>query len=165
VILLLAFACSPSAKDVVDGLASENPTTREDVAEAGGSIHDPRVVAALIEALGDPSAEVRKNAVESLATLRALDAVPSLCELVARDPSEAVRRSAVTSLARLGDARAVPVLVAALDRNRESPPLDAIWALGEIGDPGAVAILSELRKSGDVYVAYNASRALERIKG
>jgi HEAT repeat protein len=165
ILLATLLACGPSAQQVVAGLASENPTTREDMARAAGSIHHAKVVTALIEALDDPSPDVRKNAVESLAALKAIDAVPSLCELVGGDPSEAVQRAAVASLARLGDPRAVPVLVAHLEANRSSPPLDAIWALGEIGDPGAVAILSELRKSSDVYVAYNATHALERIKG
>jgi HEAT repeat protein len=111
---------------------------------------------ALIRALEDRSVEVRRNAVESRSCAR--DAVPS-CGLVERDLAVGVQRAAITALARLGDARAVPVLVRHLDARRDAPPLDAIWALGEIGDPSAVAILSELRRSGDVYVSYNASRA------
>ncbi len=163
--LLLLLACGSSSDTVVSGLASENPIVREDMAREAASFDDARVVEALVRALDDPSGEVRRNAIDSLATLRARDAVPSLCDHVERDPSVAVRRAAITALARLGDPRAVPVLVAHLEAHPDAPPLDAIWALGEIGDPGAVPILSELRRSGDAYVSYNASRALERIKG
>ena len=162
--LFLLLACGPSASSVVDGLASENPIEREAMAREAASLQDARVVQQLIEALGDRSVEVRRNAVESLGSLRARDAVPTLCDLVERDPAVGVQRAAITALARLGDARAVPVLVRLLEARRDAPPLDAIWALGEIGDPSAVAILSELRRSGDVYVSYNASKALARIK-
>jgi HEAT repeat protein len=157
-------ACG-SADRVLDGLASENPITREAMAREAASFDDLRVVEALISALDDPSIEVRRNAVESLGALRAPDAVPRLCELVENDPVAGVQRAAITALARLRDPRAVPILVAHLERRRTAPPLDAIWALGEIGDPSAVAILSELRRSADVYVSYNASKALARIRG
>lgn len=150
---------------MVDGLASENPIVREEMAREAASSADARVVAALVQALEDPSVEVRRSAVDSLAALRATDAVPGLCDRIERDPAIGVRRAAVTALARLRDERAVPVLVAHLEQHRAAPPLDAIWALGEIGSSGAVPILSELRRSGDPYVAYNASKALARIKG
>jgi len=162
--LFLLLACGLSADSIVDGLASENPITREAMAREAASHDDARVVDALIQALEDRSVDVRRNAVESLGALRARDAVPSLCDLVERDPSVGVQRAAITALARLGDARAVPVLVHHLETRRDAPPLDAIWALGEIGDPSAVAILSELRRSGDVYVSFNASKALARIR-
>jgi HEAT repeat protein len=163
--LFLLLACGPSHSTVVAGLASENPITREAMAREASSFDDARVVDALVRALEDPSVAVRRNAVDSLGALRASDAVPSLCDLVDRDPAVGVQRAAITALARLRDARAVPVLVAHLETRRDAPPLDAIWALGEIGDPRAVAILSELRRSADVYVSYNASKALARIKG
>lgn len=162
--LFLLLACG-SVEQVVEGLASENPSTREAMAREASSFDDARVVDALIAALDDPSIEVRRNAVESLGALRASGAVPSLCDLVVHDRAMGVQRAAITALARLRDTRAVPVLVRHLELRRDAPPLDAIWALGEIGDPSAVAILSELRKSGDVYVAYNASKALARIRG
>ena len=162
--LLLLLACGPSPGAVVDGLASENPIEREAMARDAASIDDPRVIEALIGALEDRSVDVRRHAVESLGALRAPDAIPSLCDLVERDPAVGVQRAAITALARIGDARAVPVLVRHLEAHRDAPPLDVIWALGEIGDPSAVAILSELRRSGDVYVSYNASKALARIR-
>ena len=162
--LFLLLACAPSVDSVVNGLASENPIAREAMAREAASVHDARVIDALIAALEDRSVDVRRNAVESLGALRAYDAVPSLCNLVEHDPAGGVQRAATTALARLGDARAVPVLVRHLEARRDAPPLDAIWALGEIGDPNAVAILSELRRSGDAYVSYNASKALARIK-
>ena len=162
--LFLLLACGPSVDSVVTGLASENPIAREAMAREAASVHDVRVIEALTAALEDRSVDVRRNAVESLGALRARDAVPSLCDLVEHDPAVGVQRAAITALARLGDARAVPVLVRHLDARRDAPPLDAIWALGEIGDRSAVAILSELRRSGDVYVSYNASKALARIR-
>ena len=161
--LFVLLACG-SVDRVLDGLASENPITREAMAREAASFEDARVVDALLETLDDPSIEVRRNAVESLGALRASDAVPSLCDLVEHDPAVGVQRAAITALGRLRDTRAVPVLVAHLERRRDAPPLDAIWALGEIGDPSAVAILSELRRSGDAYVSYNASKALARIR-
>ena len=160
--LFLLLACGPSVDSVVNGLESENPIAREAMAREAASVHDARVIDALIAALEDRSVDVRRNAVESLGALRAHDAVPDLCDLVEHDPAVGVQRAAITTLARLGDARAVPVLVRHLEKHHDA--LDAIWALGEIGDPSAVAILSELRRSGDVYVSYNASKALSRIK-
>jgi HEAT repeat protein len=163
IVWLALLACHPSADAVVKGLASDNPVAREDMARTARTVDDPSVVKALMASLSDPSDGVRLRAIDSLLALRATDAVPALCSLVANG-SPAVRRAAVDALGRLGDARAAPVLIAELEAKPDVAPLDGIWALGQLGDPAAIPVLSRLRNSGDVYVAYNATKALRKIK-
>lgn len=164
-VLLLALlaACSPSDEDLARNLQSPNPVVREDTAKIARNYGSDAVNKALIAALADPSIVVRKNAVDSLAELEATEAAVPLAELLPNEPDPGVQRQIVDALGRLKDPAGVPPLIALLEANPDAPPLNAIWALGNIGDNRALEILSSLRGSTDTYVAYNATAALRLI--
>lgn len=161
--LLLSLACGPDAAVIATGIGSDNPAVRQDMVVAGKLVDDPVVIEALIVALEDDSALIRASAVESLADLEAVDAVPAICERL-NDPEDLVQRAAVDALGRLQDPAAAPALIEHLDNQRGGRiPLNALWALGNIGDVAALPILSRLREHEDPYVAYNADLALREI--
>ena len=156
-------ACGPSPEAIATGIGSDNPAVRQDMVAAGKLIDDPVVIEALIGALEDESALIRVSAIESLADLDAVEAVPMIAYRL-DDSDEKVQRAAVDALGRLGDPAATEPLVAYLDDRRAGRvPLNALWALGNIGDPAALPILSRFREHEDPYVAYNADEALRAI--
>lgn len=157
-------ACGPSDEDIANNLQSPNPVVREDTAKIARNFGSDAVNAALVVAISDPSPTVRLNAVESLADLEVLSAAKPLADLLPTEPDPAVQKAIIDTLGRLKDPVAVPALVAWLDANPEKPPLNAIWALGNIGDKGALDVLSRMRESQDVYVRYNATAALRLLR-
>ncbi|HJN76616.1 MAG TPA: HEAT repeat domain-containing protein [Myxococcota bacterium] len=161
--LLLLLACGPAPEAIATGISSDNPTVRQDMVVAAKLVDDPVVIEALIGALEDDSTVIRVSAIESLADLSAVEAVPAICERL-DDDEEGVRRAAVDALGRLQDPGGTEALIEYLDEHRAGRvPLNALWALGNIGDPAALPILSRFREHEDPYVAYNADLALRAI--
>ncbi|RME27653.1 MAG: HEAT repeat domain-containing protein [Deltaproteobacteria bacterium] len=161
----LLLACGPSPEDVAAQLASENPAVREDTARRARNFNSPVVIEGLIRALDDPSEQVRLNAIASLIALDARDAVPKLASMITADPSPDVRREAIDALGRMPDPRGVDPIVSLLEETADTrPPLNAIWAAGQLGDMKALPVLTRLRESSDPYVSYNANQALRRIR-
>ncbi len=162
---ILLLACGPTDEDIARNLQAPNPVVREDTAKIARNYGSDAVVAALVAALQDPSATTRRNAVDSLAELEAVSAAPTLAAMLPTEPDERVQRQIVDALGRLGDPVAVPALLTWLGEREADPPLNAIWALGNIGDPASLEMLSRLRTSADPYVAYNATLALRLLHG
>ena len=159
-------ACGPSAEDIATNLTSNNPVVREDSAKMARQHDDEVIIVALQVALNDPSDEVRLNAVESLAELEAVEAVPALIAVVQADGKPEVVSAAVDALGRIADPRAVSVLMAHLEQKGASRlTLNAIWALGNIGDGHAMPLLARIREgSDDPYIVYSTERALRLLK-
>jgi len=161
--LFLLAACGTDPNVVIVGLQSDNPVVREDMVLVARGVRDEEVNQALIGALDDSSQVVRLRAVESLAAHENSNAVPALVQKLADEDVE-VRQAAVDALGVLADPRAVPALIAYVkDRQPGDFPLNALWALGNIGDHQAVPILARLREHSDPYVVYNAETALRRL--
>ena len=166
--LALLTGCGPSSEDIAGNLASSNPVTREDTAKIARNFGSPEVEAALITALEDPAQKVRYNALESLIELETVEAVPAIMAMLEVESDRDVEKLAVDALGRMKDPQAVPTLIAYVETCRDDPsrsvPLNAIWALGFIGDAQALTLLSELRESPDNYVAWNADQALKSLR-
>ena len=161
--LMLLSACGKDPNVVVQGLQSENPVVREDMVLVARGVKEKVVRDALIGALGDNSDRVRERAVESLAAHGHKDAVPALIAMLG-DTNSAVRMAAVDALGVLKDSRAVPSLIAYIKAPPPGEfPLNAVWALGNIGDHQAIPVLSSLRQNENPYVVYNAEVALRRL--
>jgi HEAT repeat protein len=164
----LLIGCGPSPEDIANNLTSTNPATREDTAKIARNFGSPEVETALMAALGDPSPKVRYNALESLIDLETVEAVPAIMAMLDVETDPDVEKLAVDALGRLKDPQAVPALIAYVEGCREEPgrgiPLNAIWALGFIGDSRALALLSELRESDDIYVSWSADQALKNLR-
>lgn len=79
-----------------------------------------------------------------------------------RDEDPVVCREAVAALAQTKSREGLPALLELMDEERNKYAV--IWALGEIGDPSAIPVLSRLLVNGDEYEKYNARKALEKIE-
>jgi len=163
ILALVLAACSPSDEDIARNLQSPNPVVREDTAKIARNYGSTAVNQALVGALADPSALVRKNAVDSLADLEATEAAPKLAEMLNTETDPGVLRELVDAIGRLKDPNTAPALIDWLSARESDPPLNAIWALGNIGDQRALELLSRLRSSSDPIVAYNATAALRLL--
>jgi HEAT repeat protein len=161
--MLLLAACGTDPNVVIVGLQSENPVVREDMVLVARGVREEVVTQALIAALEDSSQVVRVRAVESLAAHENTDAVPALIQKLSDEDAE-VRQATVDALGVLADSRAVPALLAYLDDRQPGDfPLNALWALGNIGDHQAISALSRLRGHSNPYVVYNAEVALRKL--
>jgi HEAT repeat protein len=119
----------------------------------------PYAVPYLAELLRSPDAELVMFALQILARVGHPKATAGILPLLHHaDPN--VAQAAVEALGRLRNTDAVPALLELL-RGNLWLQLAAVTALGEIGDPAAVAPLLSLVP--DSFVAEQAVRALQRI--
>lgn len=160
-LLLSMVACGPDPAVVAQGLGSGNPAVRGDMMDLAKNVQDPVVALALVGALQDPKAELRVRALVALAEQEDLSVVPAVSEALL-DPDPRVQQAAAECLGRLGDPLGGPALLAFVE-SQKRPPLNAIWALGRIGDASAIPVLSELQNSVDDHVAWNATQALREL--
>ncbi|MBW2174241.1 MAG: HEAT repeat domain-containing protein [Deltaproteobacteria bacterium] len=79
-----------------------------------------------------------------------------------REEDPVICREAIAALALIKSKEGLSALLKLLDEERNKYAV--IWALGEIGDPTAIPILSRLLANGDDYEKYNARKALEKIE-
>jgi HEAT repeat protein len=122
----------------------------------------PRFVPFVVTSLGDPSAAVRRSAVEALARQPAVDVVGTL-EPLLRDADPDVRGAAVTVLGGLRSRRVRQLL-----RNQaESDPetlLEVVRALGKLGDTTSIPFLSTLFERDGTAVKLATIEALKDMK-
>jgi RNA polymerase sigma factor (sigma-70 family) len=104
-----------AAPPLIEALTSKDETVRATAAHALGFLSiDPHIfVPALIQALGDPSAEVREAAGRTLFGLRPEASVPALA-VALKSPKSRVRTQAAEVLSRIGAPNARPALSALL---------------------------------------------------
>jgi HEAT repeat protein len=159
-VLLAGFGDSSAAQVMRDLMADPNDRLRT-VAYAWFEHHiDPSVVPALVDALGREQSEFVR---------------PALLRTVAAHTNDPRARAAVEPLIvrgqddfrgalidALGDYRAAFALPAIADVARLDGPLqdDAVTSVGEIGDPSAHALLTELQRSGPKVVQPSVAAAM-----
>jgi HEAT repeat protein len=113
------------------------------IVRALGAIGLREATPAVIEALADSNADVRRAAAQALGGLKDERSVNAL--IAALDDAEpGVRISVAMSLGSLRDARAVPRLIDRLKDSDESVRIFAAVALGDIGDRRALTPIEEL---------------------
>ncbi len=126
--------------------------------------NDPRAVAALMEALRDSDAGVRRAAARGLGELEAPQAVAALVPAL-RDADAEMRQTAAWALGRIEDARAVDGLGSALRDSSSQVRRMAAWALGQIEDASAAGALVPLLRDTAAEVRKTAAWALSRMEG
>lgn len=168
----------PAVDPLIKALKDDNPQVRSLAAQDLGIIGDKKATNSLIKALKDPVSEVRMNAAFSLGQLQAVEAVEPLIELLKDENGEVIRYT-VIALGMLKDPRATEPLCEVLKLDDASISYDgdsdmrytgnsnirseAVFALGETGDPRAVDTLLDLL--ADKEVGSSAASSLGRIKG
>jgi HEAT repeats len=158
-----------ASRKVVEEMAvDENRFLVRNAVAILGEVGGDRAVELVTSALANPDARVRREALLSLAKLRDEEAGQLVVGLL-DDPDPGVRIAAAIAAGELKIERALRSLIAMLDGSSdpdERPPL--IRALGQLGDPGAVASIEKhavrslfSRPPTDVRIA--AYRALNSI--
>ncbi len=163
---------------LIEVLRDDDPDVRSATAEALGVLGDTRAVEPLLENLsGDPSSDVKLNAVVSLGKLGDDRAVPLLRELVRSRGEEIVwdeeeflsggwddwldvQLRAIEALADIGASGPVPDIMAAMDdpdgQDLSAPGCQAMSRLGEAG----IDALGQYLDHGSARMRRSAARAL-----
>lgn len=159
-----------------ENLQAEDPEPRYWSADALGKIGDPAAIPALIRALADPFDAVRMSACVALGDLKAVEAVPSLIDIVAGRvapgrhlslfvPEEVgeVQWMAAQALDRIGDNRAVGPLTKILPTAGGDLGLYVAQVLGGLNDRRAVPALIDESKRHEEPELRGIAEALGRI--
>ena len=98
---------------------------------------------ALLDAVGDRDAAVRKCAADALGRIGDVSAVPALMDAL-QDIDRGVRCNAANALGRIGDASAIPALAESLEDGDQYVCKCAADALGQIGVPAIPVLIAAL---------------------
>jgi len=120
-----------------------SPEIRAILARAVGRREDARAREALLAALSDPEARVRRAAASALSRFPGEASVAALRRVLAEDPAYGVQAEAVRGLARLGGDGLFETLVEAATRESEGAVVTAVAleALSGLDDPRVVDLL------------------------
>ena len=163
----LAASVPAAIQGAIDGLAQNpnpnpnpntNPTFRGEKSKA-----DPKVVAALTDALKDSDKEVRESAMQALVHLRDPGIFDPLVQAL-KDASPDVRENAAFGLGQLRDKRASAPLAGALKDAAPGVRERAAFALGQLRDPAAVDGLATALRDENADVREQAAFALGQIR-
>ena len=120
-------------------------------------------VGPLIELLTDKDVNRQSNAAEALGRIGDPRAVKPLITLLDKEGVTATRTETVRALGKIGDAESIRRLLAELQLPREECKWEAIRALAETRNPGAVEPLIELLRDEAWSVRRSAVWALEKM--
>jgi beta-lactamase regulating signal transducer with metallopeptidase domain len=121
------------------------------------------IAKALIAALKDEDAEVRRSAMTSLMRVRSPLALEPLMAAL-RDSDAEIREHAAFALGQLHDERAVPALTAALQDESADVREKAAFALGQVGAESAAGALAQALKDSSPSIRSQAAFALGQIR-
>lgn len=126
------------------------------------TMNDRRLIPRMLQLLEAPNRN-RRNAIQVLGQLKAVEAVPELQRLVVGKEKED-RESASYALGRIGDPTSIPNLMLALKNEPDDEALEAnCWALGEFGEVQALPRLEELQTHKSPRVTRAAKNAIAVI--
>lgn len=141
-------------------LADEDREMRAFAAKALGETQDLRVIEHLINALGDESWSVRKNAAESLIHMGKIVIKPLAAAL--KNTNEDIRYWAIRILGELGSIGLDP-LILLLQKGTKDMRILAAEAVGETKDERAVPFLIKVLSDKSWSVRKNAAKSLEKL--
>jgi HEAT repeat protein/DNA-binding Xre family transcriptional regulator len=140
-----------------------SPADTEELAKAQ---EIPSRTTALIMALNDEDAAVRREATQALLHVGDEAAIPALAKVLNTDAEKEVRRGAAHTLRHIGDTTAIPALAKALADEDAAVRREAAQALRHIGDTTAIPALTEaLEHDEDAAVRRGVVDALRHIGG
>ncbi len=124
-------------------LDSADPSERIQAVRAFCEIEDQRAVDRLLEFLLDDCPLLRVSAAYALGRNRSAKAVPILIRQLQQDWNDYVRKGIVWALGTHGDRQALGVLQRTLQFDTMAVRLWTASALGQLGDPQAIPLLSD----------------------
>jgi HEAT repeat protein len=130
----------------------------------------PDTAELMVQAINDPSAAVRSEAVSALGRFELIDPTPLIRAVLSDDPEISKSASYVVDL-QIGaghiPGHILPALVGALHDPRQNVRINVICALGRTGQNGMVAVpaLRELLQDDDPKVRFPAARSIWQITG
>jgi HEAT repeat protein len=155
-----------AVRALIRALDDSNQWVRIVAAEALGHVGDQRATQTLILALNDDSIWVRRAGVVALGQIGDKEAIPPLMNRLLDPPSnewpEDLRDAIAQALGAIGEP-ALQTLIHALDDAEPWVSCAAARALGQIGDPQAIAPLAALTKQEHRLVRSFATQALAQI--
>jgi HEAT repeat protein len=155
-----------AVEPLIKALDDDNQWVRIVAAEALGQIGDQRAMQPLIFGLRDHSIWVRRASVVALGQIGADEAIPPLMNRLLDPPNqnwpEELRDALARALGEIGEP-AIQTLIFALDDPEPWVNCAAAQALGQIGDPEAIAPLATLTKHENRLVRSAATQALAQI--
>jgi HEAT repeat protein len=155
-----------AVQPLIRALSDRNQWVRIVAAEALGQIGDEGATRALIFALNDDSIWVRRASVVALGKIGDEEAIPPLMNRLLDPPNrqwpEEVRDTIAQALGAIGEL-AFQTLIHALRDPDPWVSCAAARALGQIGDPQAIAPLADLTKQEHGMVRSFATQALAHI--
>ncbi|MEJ7593475.1 MAG: HEAT repeat domain-containing protein [Planctomycetaceae bacterium] len=113
--------------------------------------------------LDDHTPALRRQAIEQLAVLKSEGILPRLREMLKQDPDETVRSACAKALGDFGDETSVHLLEEALE-DHPLVRLQAVIALGRLGQSSAGPILLSLLRDQLPEVRYQAVRGIGLLK-
>jgi len=157
------------------GLSSLPPKERmQTLALLGGAGAKAAVSQIASVGLSDPSADVRLSAIQALWRAGDRTAISAVERVLLEDPSAIVSGYAAALLAHWRQQRSVPVLIQALRERRQLKGQEgqsstwygaAIRALGDIGDPRGLEVLTEIsQQDSDPLMRVLATFNMNRIQ-
>jgi HEAT repeat protein len=165
--VLGSFGTESTIPGLVKALQVRDFEVRESAAFSLEKIGGNLVITSLLEALNHECEYVRKDIIEILGNLGAVDAVPALIYALENDSSDCrdVAAEAAKALGKLGAIDAVPALIHALDDEiYYYVYINAIEALGRIGGEMAIAALIKALEYGEQhYLQIEVAKVLAKL--
>jgi HEAT repeat protein/beta-lactamase regulating signal transducer with metallopeptidase domain len=133
------------------------------IAPAQSAAPDPKVVAALMEALKDSDRDVRESAMHALVRMRHPGILEPLIQAL-RDSSPEIREHAAFGLGQLRDKRAIEGLRSVLKDQSAGVREQAVFALGQLRDPSTIDALVEALRDQAASVREQAVFSLGQLR-
>jgi HEAT repeat protein len=152
--------------DNVRKLKSDDATERLQAVRGLGEINEPKAIEYLVAAASDPDMRIRIKAIDTLGQIKAKDATPPLVQqLFMRDTDLGTKQRILACLGKIGDTTATGPIMDFLARDID-PGLrgNAIFALGDIGDPQAIPALEAIARDGDPLLRGVAADSVRKIR-
>lgn len=132
-------------------LQNEDPAVRLFAVKQLAISKDENAVRYLIEACSDTDTRVRLKAIDSLGTMRANGATPSLVQILYLRESEPwLKQRVLVALGKIGDGRAARPIADLMSRETDLHTVGtAIFALGEIGETTSIERLEAMAEKSD----------------
>jgi HEAT repeat protein len=140
----------------------------EGIGELGNTDDRPKAIGYLMQGMTDDEPSIRLKSIDTLGSMRAEEAIPSLVQLLfLRDTDITTKRIVLVSLGKIGSDRATRPILDFLARDNEAPLAgNAIFSLGEIGDKQAIPPLQAIaaRETATPQLRALADASVRKIK-